>query len=591
MFSLKLLTAMVAAALLTTGCASAPKAEFSKDVPATPAKALASAKELGDAWMAGNRAVETEGEVGITIITPNKVPDSIGNRKVALQLPPGVTHTDLAAMLGNVLHIPVIIGGGSAVSTGTSSGTTASATTGSASGTVYLPYYRGTVAGLLAAVETATDTWAVWRDGVLMFEPKQAVVVVVPQNGKVLTSLKEMLTDLKISDVAISRQAGTLTMRVSPSEAKFIRTSLDSFISNSAFVDSQVALITVALDSGVNQGIDWENLQIAGSQSVPVNSMFKTGVGFGGTDVVGGSNVFDTSVSKVGTTSSTTSTTTGTTTTASSSIDPTVLLRETVFGSVISGSGLKGVVLGNRFNISGVFNYLKTFGETTTEQNIMLSGVAGNELSFKTSRNVPYVSKVGAVTTANSSSVSGTVEMSRASEGVEAKLTPFYNAANNVVSIDIDLSVKSIIKLTEVNAGLSVGKVTNVEDAENKYTSSIEMRPGTTAIVGGLTFKSIANSSAAPIIADKTALDNSKVSEKRNMMFIMIRPQVTRFGKVKEVPSYVSSGRIVPSLVESDLAEKKVTTIDNNDKALTTKKVEPAKSSKTTGTKKLVRKQ
>lgn len=586
MFSVKLLAAVVSASLLATGCASAPKADFSKEVPATPSKALDAAKAIGDSWMP-NRAVDTEGEIGITVMTPNKIPDSVGSRKVALQLPPGITHTDLAAMLGNVLHIPVIIGSaGSAGST--SNGTTSSGVSSSSSSSIYLPYYKGTVAGLLSAVETATDTWVVWRDGVLMFEAKQPVVIVVPQNSKVLTSLKEMLTDLKISDIAISRQAGTLTMKVSPSEARFAKTALESFVSNSAFVDAQVALITVALDNNVNQGIDWENLQIAGSQGVPVNSLFKTGVGFGGTDVVGSSKIFDSSVSKVGAASSSTTGTTTTTTTAG--IDPTVLLRETVFGSVVSGSGLKGVILGNRFNLSGVFNYLKTFGETTTEQNIMISGVAGNDLSFKTARNVPYVSKVGAVTTANSSSVAGTVEMSRASEGVEAKLTPFYNAANNVVSMDIDLSVKSIIKLTEVNAGLSVGKVTNVEDAENKYTSSIEMRPGSTAIVGGLTFKSIANSSAAPIIADKTALDNSKLTEKRNMMFIMVRPQVTRFGKLKEVPSYVSSGRVVPSLTEPDLVEKKISTVDNGDTA-TTKKPEPTKSTKSTGTKKLVRKQ
>lgn len=572
MFKLQLLASVISAALLATGCSTVPKTEFSKEAPATPTKAIDAAKAMGDAWLP-SRAVDTEGEIGITVMTPNKIPESIGSRKVALQLPPGVTKADLAAMLGNVLHIPVIV----------ASSRLQSDLASTSPESVYLPYYKGTVAGLLSAVETATDTWVVWRDGVLMFEAKQPVMVVVPQNGKVIDALRSLLESFKVSDISISRQAGTLTMKVSPNEARYVKAALESFVSNSAFVDSQVALISVALDNTVKQGIDWENLQIAGSQGLPVNSLLNTGVGFKGPDVVGSSKIFDTNKTKYPTTGSNGGTIDGVR-------DPSVLLAETVGGAIASGSGLQGVILGNRFNITGIFNYLRTFGETTTEQNVMISGVAGNELTFKTIRNVPYVAKVGAVTSTSSNAVTGTVEMAKASEGVEAKIVPFYNAANNVVSMDIDLSVKSIIKLTEVNAGLSVGKVTNVEDAENKYTSSIEMRPGSTAIIGGLTVKSVANASTAPTFADKTALDSTRVSEKRTMMFIMVRPQVTRFGKLKEVPSYVSSGRVVPSLLEPDLVEKKISTVDNGDTA-TTKQPEPAKSTKSTGTKKLVRKQ
>src|SRR5690606_29132633 len=105
-----------------------------------------------------------------------------------------------------------------------------------------------------------------------------------------------------------------------------------------------------------------------------------------------------------------------------------------------AGGALEGLIFGNRFNFSGMFNFLQTYGDAETKQNVLLKTVAGNKVEFKSLTQIPYVSEIGVSSNSgyygggNGNSL-GSTETEKADDGIEVEMTPTYDAAANTVTV------------------------------------------------------------------------------------------------------------------------------------------------------------
>lgn len=535
MFKKTILTVVVGSALLSlTGCASFKPADMPKSSPYTPASAAKKVNEM-PAQFDQDTPVDAEGQSSITLIAPTAIPDSLANRKVVWQFDENMDLRGLSTLLASQMSIPVIVGSSSNSSTPTTS-SSSSATSSASNDSFYLPYYKGSVGNLLKIVSNTTDMWIVWKDGALTFSPKERISIVAPQNEEVVKQLETAVKGYGVEGVTVSKHAGVLSMEVKPSQYRQLKVMLERFISNTAIVNMQVAVVNVTLDQNVKQGIDWDSLQVASSgRGANVNSLFDLNA------KIPGSSTADSTSSS--------STTTNTVTD----------LARKITGAVASGSSLKGVIIGNHFNFSGMFNYLQTYGDAETTQNIMLRGLTGNKAKFKSITNIPYVSKVNATTTGTTStSVTGSTETAKAEDGVTVEVLPNYNADTNVIAVDMSLSVKSVLGMIDLSAGNQIGKLTQPSEAAREMGSYFEVRPGQTVVVGGLTYDSVSNNKAAPIPLANTRAESQALTTKRQSMFIVIKPYVVRMGKLKEEVSRVEELQLAKPAASSVIPVKVV---------------------------------
>lgn len=491
--------------LLLGGCSTIQPMEHSERLPAkaTSAAALAAQQSGWD-----DPPVITEGVSSMVLITPTTIPDSVRNRRIELELEPGATVGDLVAVLGR-LGITTIVADQEA-----------------AGRQFFLPRFKGTLSGLLSAVTRATDTWFVWHDGTIVVSSTEKIGVSVPQEADFAEELSKGLAALGVKNSAISWQAGMASLELTPNQFTKVRTYLERFTSNAAVVTIQMAVVNVTLNQNAKQGIDWEKLSISavagtkGALPVPPPPV-TTGSGTGNNS---NNNVNNSS-----------STTNGKPPVSSFAyLADTLSTGGTAAAVKLAGGTLGGALFSEKFSFEGMFGFLETYGNAETKQNVMLKTVTGSKVEFKSLTQIPYVEQVNVSTTGNTNGNSnlGSSQTAKADDGITVVLTPSYDAAANSVTIDFSLSIKAVLGFNELSAGNQLGTLSQPTTAERSFTDKLRVRPGQTAVVGGLTYDSVSDNRGAPLYLKGTQLESQTLKVDRQTMFIVLRPTVMRLGQV-----------------------------------------------------------
>lgn len=507
--------AAIAAALMMAGCSTITPKDLPEHLPATAEKAR-EAMAVSDGW--NSPAVVKDGTASIVIMTPFSLPDDVKSRKVQVSLEPGATVNDVVAVLGE-MGVPIMISDQAA-----------------AGKEFYMPRFNGTLGQLLSAISRVTDVWFTWHDGTVLVSSTERVAVTVPQDSTFSEVLVKGLESLGVKERAVTWQAGMAVMDVSPAQFRKVRQYLARMTDNSAFITLQVAVVNVTLNQNAKQGVDWEKLQIsaltggnamdvqAWQKALNLNQNSGTGMGNSG-NWNGGTGNYNNGYGN------------GSNSNSGSSTDtPTGSVENAVGMASWAGGALQGLVFGNRFNFSGMFNFLQTYGNAETKQNVLLKTVAGNKVEFKSLTQIPYVKEIG-VTNNNSygnNSSMGSTQTEKADDGIEVQMTPTYDAAANTVTVDMNLSIKAVIAFNELQAGNQLGKLTQPTTAERSFTDILRMRPGQTVVVGGLQYDSVSNNYGSPLFLQNTRAESQALKLDRQSMFIVVRSSVVRIGQVME---------------------------------------------------------
>lgn len=566
-------------AVLLSACANIAPMKFEEKATTTSASAESMAEGLAG-W--SDTPVVTQGTASAVLFTPSAPPASVRNRKVDVELEPNATVADLVAILARV-GIPTIISDATV-----------------ASKSFYLPKYSGNLGGLLSAVSRATDTWFTWHDGTLVVSATEKIGISIPQEDGFASELTKGLDALGLggANSAVSYHAGMASLEVTPKQFARVRSYLERMTSNAAMVTMQMVIIDVGLDQTAKKGIDWEKLSVSmqpqgtsadlakwktpAATTTPTTGTGTT-TGTGGTTTTGtGTTPGTASATTTGTTSTTaagaadtaaattntvaaaaTGTKAAGSATATAIQDATGITASTVASAAIpaavtvlqlASGNVGAAVFMDRFSFDGLFGFLQTYGTVETRQNVILKTVTGNKVTMQSVTKVPYVASVSATTAGTStSSVTGSSTTAQAEDGIKVELMPTYDAAGNSVTVNVDLSLKAVLQFNELSAGNQLGTLTQPTTADRSFNDKVRLRPGQTAVIGGLTYDTVSDKRGAPLYMQRTPLESQNLTVKRTSTFIVLRPTITRLGRVQEQDA-AHGLDLLPSAAEETLA-------------------------------------
>lgn len=518
-----LASAVVSLAILLSGCASS---SFIKpmELPESKQGSAATAAETArEDWV--DPAVTKSGKPSVVLVTPMGVPESIRAKKISLKLAPGATLSDVVATLGEEGYSIIL------------------ANPDTANKTFYLPHYSGTIGGLMSAISRATDVWFTWNDGTIVVDAKERVTFTVPQEGGFAEVFAKGLKALGVDDSAVAWEAGMATVALAPSQLKRVHKYVERMTSNAAIITLQVAVVNVNLDQSAKEGVDWASMSLAvgrGAGHYP-SSLFQKANTAGASPVLNSTNTTGTGTTGV-------TGVTGTTGAATA----TAAVVEAASSLLLTGTSVKGlVVAGDRFSLGGLINFLHTYGVAETKQHAKLTTSAGKKVELKSLTQIPYVENIGATTATNTQAISGSATTAKADDGIEVSLTPTYDAAGNTVTVDLSLAIKAVLAFNELQAGNQLGKLTQPTTATRSFSDTVRLRPGQTAVVGGLTYDSVSDNRGLPsFMTVGNRLESQTLKVTRQTMFVVIRPTVEILGGLEErddsSQDYVPAAMLTP---------------------------------------------
>jgi hypothetical protein len=538
-------TLIVAALAALSGCTSmAPAAKpYSPTSLSTERAAL---ENMQGAW--NTAAAERDGKAMMVLVTPFSVPKEIRSKQVRLELEAGATVKDFVAVMGNLGYSIIL------------------ADEEAGDKPFYLPHFSGTVGSLLSSVSRATNVWFTWNDGTIMVSSSEKISLTLPQEETLGTKVSEGLKAMGLEKVATSWEAGMVTLTVTPAELSKVRAFLQRMTANAALVSLQVAIISVQMNQDAKQGVDWSKLQLAvgrdyaasglsnmeGFQPIAGNSGYAANPNSGVNGVNGVNGTNGTNVNN-GTTGTTPGTGTGT--------DPVAAVASKAISAMgLMGGGLKGVITNTAFSFTGLYDFLQTYGATDTKQNVVLKSVAGTTVELKSLTQTPYVESISVTSTGTSGTgnngnngTMGSAKTAKADDGLTLKMTPYYDAAANTVTVKLDLALKAVLGFNNLSAGNQIGQLSQPTTAERSFNDVLRVRPGQTVVVGGITYETLGRTGSAPIAASAGSMwEHKGLVVNRNAMFIVVRPTVVSLGQVSEAESLelFAPGQMEPEAVK-----------------------------------------
>jgi len=230
--------ALLAAAisLVLGGCTSFPR---TFDLPKTEEKAA----EVAAEWPVEAAITTAQASTAVAIVQPNKIPESIQNKKVELQLM-GRGFADFAAILGYLDVASMVVD------------------EEVKSEEIFIPAFKGTLGDLLGALADAHNIAFNWKNNVLMIEKSAQYLLTLPQDTELASSLVTNLEKLGAENVQASAISGLVAYSATPRNQKLIKPYIERVAQNAAMITMQVAIVSVAIDRNKKTGIDWSKLQL-----------------------------------------------------------------------------------------------------------------------------------------------------------------------------------------------------------------------------------------------------------------------------------------------------------------------------------------
>lgn len=388
-----------------------------------------------------------------------------------------------------------------------------------------LPFlkYEGDLAGLFDMLETASGIVASERGGVIFLGDTARYSVSLPQNSDILTTISGEIERLGASDVTTSVHGGQIIYSAQPRiNRQRVHPFLQRVADNLAVVNMQVAIVSLAINDTSAQGFDWESFRVrldsigAGTGSgsgqdsqtpaqTPVGGS-TGGSGSNGSMAGGVPGLGD--LSKVGTI-----------------VDLTAAglsLGHTSTGEVFGRAGM--------MSFAGAIKFLSTFGETKVTQNVDLRTVSGQQVTLRSGQEVPYVKNINSNTT-DSGNVTGGTETETVETGLTVELQPWFDATTELVTLDLNVTIRQILQFVELSAGDTVGTLTQPLTQDQSLNDLIRIRAGETVVVGGLQNDNESFTGNEPTFmrGRKASFGARSQNVTRNAFFVIVRPTITIF--------------------------------------------------------------
>lgn len=322
--------------------------------------------------------------------------------------------------------------------------------------------------------------------GVLTIEPDQVFVVELPPvlAEDSLASMANTMQYLGARDTYLDRLARTIVFRANRKALKQIDQYLDGIRSTRSMLVYEIQVFQVDLTDGNTQGVSW------GAAS--------------GSNLARPKNVTD-GVSSVA-----------------------ADLAKS-FGLTATGAGLGAVIMGPKFSVDALVEFLKTQGSVRTVSQPRLAMLNGSRGMLRVGQTTTYVSRVGSNVSSGVSQV--TVETKDLRTGLELGVTGEEHDGTIYTRVSLGLS-----ELVRFNKYTTLGTDLNLPDvADRELKTAIRLPAGYTALLGGITVNRESDDRKSGI------QDNSKAQAvQRSEIVMVVKPTIVRFKK-RAAPTAVAA--------------------------------------------------
>lgn len=339
---------------------------------------------------------------------------------------------------------------------------------------VYVPRYSGTVGELLDIIASASDLDFRYVGNSVVIDDSKQFIVKIEQQKDLADKIASTVEKMGAEEVVASTESGTITYSASSKNQVLISNYLERLALNSSVIQLQVAVITVRLKDERNTGFNWSEFAM----------------GFGN----------------------------------SRNIDN----ETTGFIGRLTGSAMGLQFADDGINVAAALNMLSTYGESKTSQNLTIQTLSGVPVSLKSGDKIPYISDIP--TTTNDNNTTSGLETETVETGFKIDLDALYDSDESLVTISMDLSLKSLIGFIDLSAGEQLGTITQPQVQEQALNNIVKLKAGQTAMVGGLIIENYSDNRQSISTLDKLPLGSKSMDSTRTAIFIMLRPTVTVFG-------------------------------------------------------------
>lgn len=508
-----LIVAMALATMVTAGC-SGVKMPSTDDYERPTNKTIMD-ENVDQRWLQEPPMTVRKSNVGTYIDSPNGLPWSVQQKDVTIEMDKPAKMQDFMVALSSSLDMPTLVSDEEVSDT-----------------SIFVPNYKGKLGPLLASIAKTKDITFSWYEGVLVLSKNSQYVVSLPQDEDLLESVAGEIESIGASDVQTSVNAGLISYSASPKNQTRISKYLERLSVNSALITLQVMVINVNFDREKREGFDWGSFQMklgdlalsdqGGGVPTPDENQqpgIDPGVGDGednednpsdGED--GGDNGDDGDNSGDD----------------GSGGDAAKKLTQGTLAS-LSGNALGFKVLRKSVDIAGLFNLLSTYGNAKTTQDTSLKTISGKEVALKSGQSIPYVSNLSVQTTGSSygGGALGGVQTSTADTGIDLTMKPYFEADSELVSVELELSLKSVLGFVKLSAGNQVGSLSQPNTQEQSFDSTVRVPVGDTVILGGVTYESLSDNRTTLSPFENADIASKEQKITNNSVFILLRPTVT----------------------------------------------------------------
>lgn len=474
------------AALYLSGCSGVNiPSDYKK-----PDEQYAYDQQKNSSWSQNAPITLKQTNVGEKIKRKNGIPASVYNKKISISMNGEISIKDLMVGISKKTGIPTIISNEEVGENG-----------------VLVPEFSGKLGDLLSSIEKTKNVSFSWASGVLVLDLDSQYIVSLPQDKDLLDDVAKELSKLGAKEIQSSVNAGLISYKTSSSDQDGINEYLERLSKNAALITVQVMIINVKLDKDRKTGFDWSSFQMRlgdvglyKTETDAANNLNNTNGGNGNNSGNGNNNG------------------------AAGVLADAV--TEGTYGS-LTGNGLGFRALSSAVDITGLFNLLSTYGQTKTTQDTSLKAISGSEVKIVSGQVVPYVSNINVATTGGSyDGALGGVQTSKEETGINLKMFPYYEADTKLVTIKIDLSLKSILAFVKLSAGNQIGSLTQPSTQKQEFNSTVRVPVGDSVILGGITYESVEDNRDSLSEFEEMDIASQKLKVSNNSVFVLLRPTV-----------------------------------------------------------------
>lgn len=338
---------------------------------------------------------------------------------------------------------------------------------------LYLPKFTGSVGSLLQMLSDTSNLAFRYVGQTIVIDDSKQYIVKIEQQKDLSEIISSAVQSLGATDVYASTEAGTVTYNASTRKQRAIEDYLERLSVNSSLINMQLAVITVRLSDERNSGFDWSSF----------------------TAKFGASNLVDNQ-------------------------------DQGLLGNLTS-AGMGLTFAGDTINIASALNLLSTYGESKTVQNLTLQTLSGVPVSLKSGDEIPYISDIPTVVSDNTTT-SG-LNTKTIETGFQVDLDALYDSDEQMVTVNMDLALRSLVGFRDLSAGAQLGTITQPQTQQQELNNIIKLKAGETALLGGLVIENYSDNRQNLSAIDRLPIGSQSTDSNRTAVFIMLRPTVTVF--------------------------------------------------------------